>query len=215
VTARQSAFGRQGNWALSRELGRNAQALEVQTNVAPLPTPRAITLSAPHGACAACVGRSDVTATVGRRARTPNVRMCITRAPSPHAIARSSPPGRCAAYGGRSGGVGRRGRCRRRDRFPPTSVSQGWVRFVRFQEVGRTQRMTEKGAFRSEVPVRGLGTGRPSRAAGAGRRSGDQISVASDRVRASSASTPRYRTVLSSLVWPSRICTARKLPVRL
>ena len=32
------------------------------------------------------------------------------------------------------------------DRFPPTSVSQGWVRFVRFQEVGRTQRMTEKGA---------------------------------------------------------------------
>ena len=31
-------------------------------------------------------------------------------------------------------------------RNPPTSVSQGWVRFVRFQEVGRTQRMTEKGA---------------------------------------------------------------------
>src|SRR3712207_7666001 len=30
-----------------------------------------------------------------------------------------------------------------------------------------------------------------------------------------SASTPRYRTVLSSLVWPSRICTALRLPVRL
>ncbi len=31
-------------------------------------------------------------------------------------------------------------------RFPPTSVGQGWVRFVRFQEVGRDQQMTEKGA---------------------------------------------------------------------
>ena len=31
-------------------------------------------------------------------------------------------------------------------RFPPTSVSQGWVRFVRFQEVERTQQMTDMGA---------------------------------------------------------------------
>jgi L-rhamnose isomerase len=31
-------------------------------------------------------------------------------------------------------------------RFPSTSVGQGWVRFVRFQEVGRAQQMTEKGA---------------------------------------------------------------------
>ena len=33
----------------------------------------------------------------------------------------------------------------------------------------------------------------------------DQISVPSDKVSASSASTPRYRTVLSSFVWPRRI----------
>jgi hypothetical protein len=31
-------------------------------------------------------------------------------------------------------------------RFPPTSVSQGWVRFVRFQEVERTQQMADMGA---------------------------------------------------------------------
>jgi hypothetical protein len=31
-------------------------------------------------------------------------------------------------------------------RFPPTSVSQGRVRFVRFQEVERTQQMTDMGA---------------------------------------------------------------------
>jgi hypothetical protein len=31
-------------------------------------------------------------------------------------------------------------------RFPSTSVSQGWLRFVRFQEVERTQQMTGMGA---------------------------------------------------------------------
>jgi len=31
-------------------------------------------------------------------------------------------------------------------RFPPTSISQGRVRFVRFQEVGRTQQMADMGA---------------------------------------------------------------------
>ena len=40
-----------------------------------------------------------------------------------------------------------------------------------------------------------------------------QISVPSARASASSMSTPRYRTVLSIFVWPSRICTARRLPV--
>lgn len=33
----------------------------------------------------------------------------------------------------------------------------------------------------------------------------DQISVASDKERASSTSTPRYLTVFSILLWPSRI----------
>lgn len=42
-----------------------------------------------------------------------------------------------------------------------------------------------------------------------------QISVASDSERASSTSTPRYRTVFSILLWPSRIWIARKLPVAL
>jgi hypothetical protein len=42
-----------------------------------------------------------------------------------------------------------------------------------------------------------------------------QISVPSARVRASSTSTPRYLTVFSILVWPSRIWTARRLPVAL
>jgi hypothetical protein len=37
---------------------------------------------------------------------------------------------------------------RQRVRLPPTSVSQGWVRFVRFQEVGRIQEMTDMGAQR-------------------------------------------------------------------
>lgn len=40
-----------------------------------------------------------------------------------------------------------------------------------------------------------------------------QISMASAIARASSSSTPRYRTVLSILVCPSRSWTARKLPV--
>ncbi len=40
-----------------------------------------------------------------------------------------------------------------------------------------------------------------------------QISVRSDSASASSMSTPKYRTVLSIFVWPSRICTARKFPV--
>jgi len=31
--------------------------------------------------------------------------------------------------------------------IPPTSVSQGWVRFVRFQEVERTQQMADMGAY--------------------------------------------------------------------
>src|SRR5258708_32697204 len=31
--------------------------------------------------------------------------------------------------------------------------------------------------------------------------------------RASSTSIPRYRTVLSSFVWPRRSCTARRFPV--
>jgi hypothetical protein len=40
-------------------------------------------------------------------------------------------------------------------------------------------------------------------------------SVPSASASASSMSTPRHRTVLSIFVWPSRICTARRLPVRL
>ena len=42
-----------------------------------------------------------------------------------------------------------------------------------------------------------------------------QISVPSARVRASSTSTPRYLTVLSIFVCPSRIWTARRFPVAL
>jgi L-rhamnose isomerase len=41
-------------------------------------------------------------------------------------------------------------------RFPSTSVGQGWVRFVRFQEVGRAQQMTEKGAVVSLLALRNL-----------------------------------------------------------
>ena len=41
------------------------------------------------------------------------------------------------------------------------------------------------------------------------------ISVCSAISSASSTSTPRYRTVLSSFVWPNRSCTARRLRVRL
>jgi hypothetical protein len=41
-----------------------------------------------------------------------------------------------------------------------------------------------------------------------------QTSTCSAMARASSTSMPRYLTVLSILVWPSRICTARRLPVR-
>jgi hypothetical protein len=33
--------------------------------------------------------------------------------------------------------------------FPPTSVSQGWMRFVRFQEIERTQQMADMGAKQS------------------------------------------------------------------
>jgi L-rhamnose isomerase len=52
-------------------------------------------------------------------------------------------------------------------RFPSTSVGQGWVRFVRFQEVGRAQQMTEKGAKRNgksrpktACPLFGVASGR-------------------------------------------------------
>jgi hypothetical protein len=38
-------------------------------------------------------------------------------------------------------------------------------------------------------------------------------SVPSASANASSTSTPRYRTVLSIFVCPSKICTARKFPV--
>ena len=41
-----------------------------------------------------------------------------------------------------------------------------------------------------------------------------QISTCSEIAKASSMSMPKYRTVLSILVWPSKSCTARKLPVR-
>ena len=41
-----------------------------------------------------------------------------------------------------------------------------------------------------------------------------QTSTCSAIARASSTSMPRYLTVLSILVWPSKSCTARKLPVR-
>ena len=42
----------------------------------------------------------------------------------------------------------------------------------------------------------------------------DHRSTCSAMARASSTSMPRYRTVLSILVWPSKSCTARRLPVR-
>jgi len=42
----------------------------------------------------------------------------------------------------------------------------------------------------------------------------DQISVCSEISSASSTSMPRYRTVDSSLEWPSSSCTARKFLVR-
>src|SRR5437763_6692631 len=41
-----------------------------------------------------------------------------------------------------------------------------------------------------------------------------QTSTSSAMARASSTSMPRYLTVLSILVWPSKSCTARRLPVR-
>lgn len=43
---------------------------------------------------------------------------------------------------------------------------------------------------------------------------GFQTSVCSAISRASSTSIPKYRTVLSILVWPSRSCTARRFLVR-
>ena len=42
----------------------------------------------------------------------------------------------------------------------------------------------------------------------------DQTSTCSAIERASSTSMPRYLTVLSILVWPSKSCTARRFPVR-
>src|SRR5262245_36395126 len=42
----------------------------------------------------------------------------------------------------------------------------------------------------------------------------NQTSICSAIISASSISIPRYRTVLSILVRPSRNCTALKLPVR-
>jgi hypothetical protein len=41
-----------------------------------------------------------------------------------------------------------------------------------------------------------------------------QTSTCSAIESASSTSMPRYLTVLSILVWPSKTCTARRLPVR-
>src|SRR5262249_23201653 len=41
-----------------------------------------------------------------------------------------------------------------------------------------------------------------------------QTSTFSAISRASSTSTPRYRTVLSIFEWPNKSCTARRLPVR-
>ena len=41
-----------------------------------------------------------------------------------------------------------------------------------------------------------------------------QTSIVSAISIASSISIPRYRTVLSILLWPSKSCTARRLPVR-
>ena len=41
-----------------------------------------------------------------------------------------------------------------------------------------------------------------------------QTSTCSAIARASSTSMPRYLTVLSIFVWPSKSCTARRLPVR-
>jgi len=41
-----------------------------------------------------------------------------------------------------------------------------------------------------------------------------QTSTCSAIARASSTSIPRYLTVLSILVWPSKSCTARRFPVR-
>lgn len=55
---------------------------------------------------------------------------------------RASPPGPRRAIVA----VGCRDGCGVNVRIPPTSVSQGWVRLVRFQEVGRIRQMTEKGA---------------------------------------------------------------------
>ena len=78
---------------------------------------------------------------------------------------------------------------------------------VRFRDTGVDRRMAVMGALLLgwfESPLNPKAEG-PSA----------QISVPSVRVRASSTSTPRYLTVLSILVWPSRIWTARKFPVRL
>lgn len=58
----------------------------------------------------------------------------------------------------------------------------------------------------AERPSSSLGERRPP--------SASQISVCSEISRASSTSMPRYRTVDSSLEWPSRSCTARRFFVR-
>ncbi|MDB5588580.1 MAG: hypothetical protein JWP26_3550 [Devosia sp.] len=62
----------------------------------------------------------------------------------------------------------------------------------RFQEIAKVRLTVEMGRFADGS----LTTGEVAE---------DQISVASDSERASSTSTPKYRTVFSILLWPSKI----------
>lgn len=70
--------------------------------------------------------------------------------------------------------------------------------------------------FGARVPVRGFLTEPrdPPPALGTCRRQAKDLGLTcSEIVSASSTSMPRQRTVLSSLVWPSSNCTARRFPV--
>jgi hypothetical protein len=79
---------------------------------------------------------------------------------------------------------------------------------VRYSASDRGREWAPSRPLWSSVPTAGCG-GRTAAAV----RLRDQISIRSAMLSASSSSTPRYRTVLSTLVCPRRSCTARRLPV--
>ena len=107
------------------------------------------------------------------------------------------------------------GRSRLHPGYEAHSASTKFRGGVQIVRLPRGIRLAANGCFGSKAatsgpPSIGQMTPAPMRDE---RRLGSQTSVASAKVSASSASTPRYLTVVSIFECPSRICTARRLPV--